>query len=238
MSSSRLCSSCSSRVLTPRLLVFTSSPSGWESPGLCDSSGGVRVCVSLWARIALGSPCFWCSCSLPCAFVCCFVSVGKVCACLSVVLVLIFTAVCDLYGWTIAATVSVVISCSSSADMCCGSVCVAMSCGGGFTADGTYDSVWDSVKPVTGNSSYFQFQEVVGCVCMLSGWFSSNDEVCADIYIYFRFKLKDMCRSVKWELYLYGDMSIKVDRDSVEVLPRGCATASVLHPWQRVTLLL
>ena len=52
-----------------------------------------------------------------------------------------------------------------------------MSCGGGFTADGTYDSVWDSVKLVTGNSSYFQFQEVVGCVCMLNGWFSSNDEV-------------------------------------------------------------
>ena len=40
---------------------------------------------------------------------------------------------------------------------------------------------------------------------------------------------------VQWELYLYGDMSIKVDRDSVEVLPRGCATASVLHPWQRIT---
>ena len=38
-----------------------------------------------------------------------------------------------------------------------------MSCGGGFTADGTYDSVWDRVKPVTGNSSYyFQYQEDVG----------------------------------------------------------------------------
>ena len=30
-----------------------------------------------------------------------------------------------------------------------------------------------------------------------------------------------MCRSEKWELYLYGDMSIKVDRISEEVLPRG-----------------
>ena len=37
---------------------------------------------------------------------------------------------------------------------CCGSVCVAMSCGGGFfTPDGAYDSVWDSVKPMTGISS-------------------------------------------------------------------------------------
>ena len=34
-----------------------------------------------------------------------------------------------LNGWTIAATATVVISCSSSADMCCESVCVAMSCG-------------------------------------------------------------------------------------------------------------
>ena len=33
--------------------------------------------------------------------------------------------------------------------------------------------------------------------------------------------LKDVCRSVKWELYLYGDLIIKVDRDSVDVLPRG-----------------
>ena len=38
----------------------------------------------------------------------------------------------------------------------------------------------------------FPVPEVVGRVCMLNGWFSSNDEVCADFYIYFRFKLKDM----------------------------------------------
>ena len=30
-----------------------------------------------------------------------------------------------------------------------------------------------------------------------------------------------MCRSAKWELYLYGDLFIKVDSDSVDVLPRG-----------------
>ena len=62
-----------------------------------------------------------------------------------------------LDGCTIVATTSVVTTFSSSADcpgsaapFCCGSVCVAMSCVGGFSADGTYDSVWDSVKPVTG----------------------------------------------------------------------------------------
>ena len=35
--------------------------------------------------------------------------------------------------------------------MCYESVCVAMSCGGGFTPRGAYDSVWDSVK-LTGNT--------------------------------------------------------------------------------------
>ena len=99
-----------------------------------------------------------------------------------------------------------------------------MSCGGGFfTPDGAYDSVWDSVKPLIGKYTinYFQYQEDVGCVCMLNGWFSSNDVTCADNYIYSRFKLKDKCRSEKWEVYLFGDKTIKVERDSVEVLPRG-----------------
>ena len=74
---------------------------------------------------------------------------------------------------------TVVTSCSSyAAPMCCGGVCVALSCsGGGFLHDGAYDSVWDRVRPMTGKYfiNYFQYQEVVGCVCMLNGWFSSND---------------------------------------------------------------
>ena len=63
----------------------------------------------------------------------------------------------------------------------CGGVCVAMSCGGGFfTPYGAYDSVWDSVKPMTGKFifNYFQYQEVVGCACMLNYGFSSNDDIC------------------------------------------------------------
>ena len=124
-----------------------------------------------------------------------------------------------LTGSTIDATAVVVTSYSSPADgpdsaapVCCGNVCVAMSCGGGsFTPDAAYDSVWDSVKPMTGNFfNYFQYQEFVGCVCMLNFWFSSIDEICPDNYNYSRFMLKDKCRSEKWELYLYGDMTIKV----------------------------
>ena len=58
-----------------------------------------------------------------------------------------------LVGCTIVAIATIVTSCSSAALFYEG-VCVAMSCGGGFlTPDGAYDSVWDIVKPVTGNSS-------------------------------------------------------------------------------------
>ena len=66
----------------------------------------------------------------------------------------------------------------SVAPCCCESVCVAMSCGGGFPPDGAYVSVWDSGKPLTGNYffNYFQYQVFVGCVCLLNYWFSSNDE--------------------------------------------------------------
>ena len=69
--------------------------------------------------------------------------------------------------------------------------------------------------------NYFQHQEDVGCVCMLNDWISSNDETCADNYNYFRFKLKGKGRSEMWEVYLYGGKTIKVDRDSAEVLSRG-----------------
>merc|ERR1719374_428293 len=140
-------------------------------------------------------------------------------------------------GSTIVATTSVLTACSSSADctdstapMCSGGVCVAMSCGGGtFAPDGAYDSLWDSVKPMKGKYTinYFQYQEDVGCVCMLNDWISSNDEICPDNYNYFRFKLKGKGRSEKWEVYLYGDKTIKIERDSAEVLPRGVAPPGI-----------
>ena len=62
-----------------------------------------------------------------------------------------------LDGCTIVATTSVATTFSSSAvcpgsaaPWCCENVCVAMSCGGGFTPGGAYDSIWDSVMPMTG----------------------------------------------------------------------------------------
>ena len=143
--------------------------------------------------------------------------------------VMLFTV--PLSGSIIAATATAVTTCLSSADcsdsaapMCSVNVCVAMSCGGGsFSPDGAYDSLWDSVKLMKGKNTIncFQYQEDVGCVCVLNDWISSNDEICADNYNYFRFKLKGNGRSEFWEVYLYGDQTIKVDRDSAEVLSRG-----------------
>ena len=73
-------------------------------------------------------------------------------------------------------------------------------CGGSFNPDGTHDSVWVCVWPLVDTT--------LGCVCMLNGWFSNIDDICADNFIFSRVKLKDKCRSEKWELYLYGDMTI------------------------------
>ena len=46
------------------------------------------------------------------------------------------------------------------------SVCVAMSCGGGFPPGGVSDSVWDSVKPMTGNFFFYLFPVPEFVVCM------------------------------------------------------------------------
>ena len=73
-----------------------------------------------------------------------------------------------------------------------------MPCGGGsFTPDGAYDSLRDSVKPMKGKYTIncFQYQEDVEYVCVLNDRISSNDEICADNYNYFRFKLKGNGRS-------------------------------------------
>ena len=68
------------------------------------------------------------------------------------------------------------------------------------------------MRPITGKYFvyYFQYQEDVECVCILNDCFSSNYDICPDNYNYSRFTLKDKCRSEKWEVYLYGDMTIKV----------------------------
>ena len=79
------------------------------------------------------------------------------------------------------------------------------------------------VRAMTGKYTinYFQYQEDVGCVCMLNDWISSNDEICPDNYNYFLFKLQGKGRSEKWQIYLYGDQTMEVQRDGAEVLSRG-----------------
>ena len=58
-------------------------------------------------------------------------------------------------------------------------------------------------------------------LCGTCSFHRCNDEICADYYIYFRFKLIGKGRSEQWEVFLYCDKSIKVDRDSAEVSPRA-----------------
>ena len=73
-----------------------------------------------------------------------------------------------------------------------------MSCGGeSFSPDGAYEYAWDSVKPMKGKYTiiYFQYQDVVGCVCMLKDWISSCCVFCADNHNSFQSKLKGMGRS-------------------------------------------
>ena len=43
--------------------------------------------------------------------------------------------------------------------------------GESFSPDDAYDSAWNSVKPMKGKYTvnYFQYQDVVGCVCMHNG---------------------------------------------------------------------
>ena len=51
--------------------------------------------------------------------------------------------------------------------------------------------------------------------------FCSNDEICADNYIYFRFKLIGKGRSVQWEVFLYCDKTIKMTVLAWKCCPRG-----------------
>ena len=109
-----------------------------------------------------------------------------------------------------------------------------MSCGGGlFTPDGAYDSVWDcETDDWKFFFNYFQYQEFVGCVCMLNYWFSSNDDICPDNYNYSRFKLKDKCRSEKWEVFLQCDMPV------VAMTGHGVQTCRKLRRYPQLQLMV
>ena len=62
---------------------------------------------------------------------------------------------------------------------------------------------------------------------MLKCWLSSNDDICPDNYNFSRFKLRDKCRSEKWEVYLYGDMTIQVVYAHVQFLV--CVTCPLCY---------
>ena len=51
--------------------------------------------------------------------------------------------------------------------------------------------------------------------------------ISADNYNYFQFNLKWNGRSENWPIYLYGDKSVAVKRQGVEVLSRGVAPPGI-----------
>ena len=65
-------------------LALSSGPRCAVRVGVRIRPYGQGLCLSSW---------FWCSCSLPCAFVCGYAKMGKDCACLFVVLVPVGSAV-------------------------------------------------------------------------------------------------------------------------------------------------
>ena len=71
---------------------------------------------------------------------------------------------------------------------------------------------------------------------LFADWISSNDEICADDFIYFRFKLIGKGRSEQWEVFLYCDKTIKMTVIARKCCPGVClrlalvVLASVRHP--------
>ena len=63
---------------------------------------------------------------------------------------------------------------------------------------------------------------------MLNFWFSRYDTICADNFIYSRFKLKDICRSAKWEVYFDRAHDHQGGPCSCGSVAQGCASALVL----------
>ena len=119
---------------------------------------------------------------------------------------------------TIDATTTLVALYSASADctgsavsMCSAGACVAMSCDGGcFTPDGAYDSLWVAMpmKESTPSIPSCTKRTLGVSACSMTG--TAATTFFAPTTTTSRFKLKDKCRSEKWEVFLYGDMTIKV----------------------------
>ena len=110
-------------------------------------------------------------------------TVGRLCSQLLAepTVMLLFTV--PLNGYTIVATAFIVTPYSSSAQPCLRgptcrrSVCVAMSCVGGFfSPGGAYNSVWDSVKPLV-------FQHHLSTGCPAAGVYVSRCRVVVEVSI-------------------------------------------------------
>ena len=59
---------------------------------------------------------------------------------------------------------------------------------------------------------------------MLNDWISCNDELCADNYNYFQFKLKGKGRSAGCAVHVFSDIPVVMQRQIPMVQPPSCNT--------------
>ena len=64
-------------------------------------------------------------------------------------------------------------------------------------------------------------------LCSACSFHRCNDEICADNFYFPWFKLEGKGLCEQWEVFLYGDKIIKVDRDTSVVLPRGVPPSGI-----------
>ena len=136
-------------------------------------------------------------------------------------------------GSTFDATAAVVFTCSALAEcivfatpMCSAGAYVALSCDGGSFSDGAYDSLWGAL-PMKGNTPSFtscSWRTSGASACSMTGS-AALTKFAQTTTTTSRFKLKDKCRSEKWEVYLYGDMTIKVMGPDVQKTAEFSAVA-------------
>jgi len=95
----------------------------------------------------------------------------------------------------------------------------------GVTFDGLWEDWWADAERMTGvfTVNYFKYTDT--CFCMFNDWLSGQTQICADNYNYFRFRLKGgrfWSRVFEtWEVYVYGDGTIRVVVNDVERIARG-----------------
>ena len=202
--------------------------------------------MPVWARIALASLWFWCSCSLPCASVYGYFHIGKGCL-LSVVLVLGCMCAAMSFGGESCSPPCAFVSAWDSVMPTKGIhfqflpvprrcwVC-SMSCGGEVSLLMVLTTLHGTAfKPMKDKIHHLLLPvpDDVGCVSMLKDWISSCCVGCADNHNYFQFKLKAWVAVLFVQLHRCRSVSCQLSSHSCTSWRPGCSTLA----WWSMSLL-